>query len=240
MSKADTPANNEQTFEQQVNTAAGSMTQGEDGNYSFPEGMEVTSEVKYAATLEKRRRDTQSAYSKSQERQKVLETENEQLTNNWAQDTVSNLTAEQTEELATLKHEDPDAWRVKLNEYEEANRTSFKEKREEISTKAQTESELEKRNRLLEEFGAANPEITLNDAVIDNDLPPRYLNKLKAGESTFEEFLEDCKNYLTKGKVIADNPAPDNVSLGKTSGTSRPEASAVEKEINTSYNNETY
>jgi len=239
MSTTDTPAT-EQTFEQQVNTVAGAMVQGEDGNFSLPEDVEATPEVKFAATLEKRRRDTQSAYSKGQDELKRLATENEQLASNWAQDTVSSLTAEQTEELATLKHEDPDAWREKLNEYEEANRTSFKEKRAEISTSAQKETELDKRNRLLAEFSESNPEITLTDEVIANDLPPRYIKKLEAGESTFEEFLADCKGYLTKNKVIADNPAPDTVSLSKTSGTSLPEESAVRKDITQSYNTETY
>ena len=239
MSTTDTPAT-EQTFEQQVNTVAGAMVQGEDGNFSLPEDVEATPEVKFAATLEKRRRDTQSAYSKGQDELKRLATENEQLASNWAQDTVSSLTAEQTEELALLKHEDPDAWREKLNEYEEANRTSFKEKRAEISTSAQKETELDKRNRLLAEFSESNPEITLTDEVIANDLPPRYIKKLEAGESTFEEFLADCKGYLTKNKVIADNPAPDTVSLSKTSGTSLPEESAVRKDITQSYNTETY
>jgi len=229
-----------QTFEQKVNAVASSMTQGDDGNWIIPEDVEATEEVKYAATLEKRRRDTQAAYGKSQQERKRLETENAQLEAAWAADVTASMTEEQRDELNTLKHEDPDAWRVKLNEIEQSNGEAFKEKRAEISKKAAGETELEFRERALVEFSEANPEITLNDDVIANDLPPRYLKKLEAGECTFEEFLDDCKNYLTKGKVLkAEEPAND-ISLSKLSGGARPEESAINKEIVGSYKDELY
>lgn len=234
----DTPEN--QTFEQKVNAVASAMTQGDDGNWSIPEDVEATEEVKFAATLEKRRRDTQAAYGKSQQEQKRLQAENQQLEAAWAADVTSTLTEEQREELNTLKHEDPDAWRQKLNEIEQSNGEAFKEKRAEISKKAAGETELEFRERAMVEFQEANPEITLNDDVIANDLPPRFLKKLEAGESTFEEFLADCKNYLTKGKVIKKEDPVDDISLSKAPGGAKPEESAINKEIVSSYKDELY
>jgi hypothetical protein len=80
----------------------------------------------------------------------------------------------------------------------------------------------------------------LTDAVIADEIPPKFLKKLEKGEVTFEEFLTNCKDYLTKNKVIADNPAPDSVSLSKIPGSTRPDVNAVNNHIKTSYVNETY
>lgn len=234
----DTPES--QTFEQKVNTVASSMVQGEDGNWAIPADTEASEEVKYAATLEKRRRDTQAAYGKSQQTQKALEAENRQLTEAWSSETAALLTPEQQDELEELKTTDPDAWRAKLNEIEQSNGAAFKEKRQEISKKAQGESELAFRERALTEFSEANPEIELTDDVIANDLPPRFLKKLEAGDCTFSEFLEDCKGYLTKGKVIKGAEAPDDLSLGDAAGGSKPTEAAIERAAVSSYKNETY
>lgn len=229
-----------QTFEQKVNTVVGSMTEGDDGNWSIPEDTEITEEVRYAAGLEKRRRDTQAAYGKSQQTQKQLEAENKQLTDGWAEHVTTSMTTEQRDELDVLKGTDPDAWRTKLNEIEQANGKAFEEKRAEISTRAQSESELDYRERAMAEFSKANPDITISDAVIANDLPPRYLKKLENGDCTFGEFLADCKNYLSKGKVVVGDEAPDDVSLSKAGGGSKPTDQAVEQSAKESYKTETY
>lgn len=235
----DTPAE-KQTFEQKVNTVVDSMVQGDDGNWALPEGSEASEEVLFTATLEKRRRDTQSSYGKSQKRQKTLEAENKQLTEGWSKHATTSMTAEQRDELDTLKTTDPDAWRAKLNEIEQANNEAFEETRKEITTKASTESELEYRERAMTEFVEANPEIALTDDVIANDLPPRYLKKLEAGKCTFGEFLNDAKEYLAKGKVLKTEEIVDDISLGKASGSSTPSSKAVEAAAVASYDKETY
>lgn len=233
-----TPA--EQTFEQKVNTAVDSMTQDDKGNWQLPADSELSEEVKYTAVVEKRRRDTQSEYGRNLQTLKSTQAENDKLTTGWAADVASKLTDDQAAELTALKAEDPDAWRLKVNEYEQANGTAFKEKRATISSDAKKETELESRERVLEEFTTANPDLDLSDEVIANDLPPRYLKKLEAGESTFAEFLAEAKHYLTANKVVAGTKAPGDISLSKAAGSSTPEESAVEKNIVNSYTNETY
>jgi len=234
----DIPA--QQTFEEKVNSVASAMTQGEDGNWAIPDDIEAAEEVRYAATLEKRRRDTQAAYGKSQQEQKRLASENAKLEAEWAKDVTASVTEEQREELATLKHEDPDAWRTKLNEIEQSNTAAFKTRREEISTKAQNETEIEYRERLMSDFTEANPGLEINDDVIANDLPPRFVKKLESGEYSFSEFLEATKGYLTKGRVIKQEDSPDDLSLGKLPGGSKPEDSAVNRAATDSYKDETY
>lgn len=228
------------SFEQQVNEATSKMVQSEDGKWSFPEGLELRPEVQYAANLERRRRDTQTAFAKANQRAKALEVENSELAKGWEQDLVSKLSEEQQDELAELKVSDPDAWRQKINEVEEANRNSFKATRETISKKAQQESELERRQRLLDEFSEANPDLALTDDVIQNDIPPRFLKKLENG-GAFEDFLEDCKEYLSKGRVVGGGAqAPATPNLATSGGTSTPAPSAIEQSIKSSYKAETY
>ncbi|RKY52068.1 MAG: hypothetical protein DRP93_08800 [Candidatus Neomarinimicrobiota bacterium] len=226
------------SFKEQVNAAVDTMKQDDSGNWQLPTDSELSEEVTYAATLEKRRRDTQSEFSRGQQALKVVEAENKKLTEGWAQETK--LTTEQVAELDELKHTDPDGWRNKIDEYEGEARSRFAETRETITQEARVESETDYRTRVMAEFDEANPEISLTDEVITNDLPPRYLKSLEAGETTFDEFLVQAKDYLTKGKVMKTEPEVEELSLGKASGSSTPESRAVDEDARTSYKNETY
>ena len=53
------------SFEEKVNSAASTMVEGDDGIWTLPENNELSEEVAFAAKLEKRRRDTQSAAAKT-------------------------------------------------------------------------------------------------------------------------------------------------------------------------------
>jgi len=235
----DTPAQ-QPSIEEQVNALTDSMVQNEEGKWNFAEGVDASPELLFAANAERRRRDTQASFSRSQQAMKALETENAQLTEGWAGDVASALTPEQREELDALKHEDPDAWRQKLNQYESDNRTSFSEKTSGIKAKVQQETELEGRTRLLDEHNAANPDFALTDDVIENDLPPRFTKQLEKGEITFAEFIAKSAEFLGKPKVVKGDPAPDDVSLSKAPGGSTPADDAVNKSVQESYKDETY
>ena len=174
------------TFEEQVNTAINSMTEVE-GKQVFAEG--VTDDVKFAANAVRRQKDTQAAYTKNQQELKALTSENEQLASSWAQDVTKTLTVEQQSDLEELKHSNPEAWREKVNAYEQENATTVQTKHSEIKKKVNEESELDRRTRVLEEFNTNNPTIALTDDVIENDVPPRFSKQLEAGEITFEEFI---------------------------------------------------
>jgi hypothetical protein len=236
----DTPAG-EQTFEQKVNAIVSKASLSDDGTLVLPEDMQLDEPTRFAVTLEKRRRDTQSAYSQTQARVKTLEAENKHLADAWKADAGTKLTKEQRDDLEELKHSDPDAWRTRLNEIEQENANSFTTRKTEISQKASQETELEQRQRLLEEFTTANEGLVLNDQVIEDEIPPKFIKQLEKGEVDFETFLNNCKNFLTAGKVLAqpDNDV-DDVSLGKMPGGSRPSASAVDGAVKDSYKTEVY
>ena len=226
-------------FQEKVNEVASAMTQDDKGTWVIPEGVEASEEVRFAANLEKRRRDTQSAYTKQQAQVKQLEVERDRFAQGWEADFSKNLDTNQQAELEELKATDPDAWRYKLNEYEQDARTQFQEKKQEISTAAQRETETEQRARQLKEWQEANPGLTLTDDTLANDIPPRITRELEEGKVSFNEFLANCATYLNKGKVVkgTGDKAQSHGSLSSVSGGSAPAGDAVAAAVSNDYKN---
>lgn len=230
-----------ETFEDKVNAAAAAATIDTDsGKRIFPEG--TPEEVEYAANAELRRRDTQSSYTKTQQTLKQTEAELKTVKKFSKPIPKVELTEEQREELDDLKLSNPEAWRVKINALEnEAILKAEKEHKENLQ-EALTANELERRKSILETFNNDNPNlVNLTDDVIDNDVPPRYKQRLEAGEITFEQFLEDVKTYLSQGKVVQkDNLENGQPNLSNVGGSSKPGQQAVEMDDTTTYETEIY
>tara|TARA_R110002153_G_scaffold268174_2_gene432768 strand:+ start:1962 stop:2657 length:696 start_codon:yes stop_codon:yes gene_type:complete len=222
----------------QVNEAIASRTEVE-GKMVFAEDLDPM--LHYAANAELRRRDTQSSYTKTQQQNLALTSENTQLADSWATEVSKTLTVTQQEELEELKHTDQEAWREKINKYEGENASRVKEKHSQIKEKAGKETELQQRERHLAEYNEANPDYVLTDDVIDNDLPPRITKKFEDGKITFDEFIAEAHKYLSAGKVISKgDPAPNEPDLSKTGGGSKPTDQAVDADIKQSYKKEIF
>lgn len=222
----------------QVNEAIAGRTEVE-GKMVFAEDLDPM--LKYAANAELRRRDTQSSYTKTQQENLALTSENSQLADSWATEVSKTLTTEQQQELEELAHTDKEAWREKINKYETANASRVKEKHTEIKKKAGKETEVQQRERHLEEYNKANPDYALTDDVIDNDLPPRITKKLEEGKITFDEFIQEAHKYLSAGKVISKgDKAPNEPDLSKSGGNSKPTDQAVDGDIKESYKKEIF
>ena len=223
---------NSPSIEEQVNNVVAQF--GEDGK--LPADLDVDPAIKFAAVAEKRRRDTQSAYTKTNQEAKRLAAENAELAKSWEQDATSTLSVSEQTELEELKSQDPDAWRTRINEIETNKKAAFGTKRAEIADKASELTELELREQQLNAYNEANPEHQLTDDVIENDIPPRITKQLASGEITFDDFLAKCQTFMTKGKVIksttpdlVDDPNLDSVPGGKMpSEESRLKHDAVE------------
>lgn len=224
-------------LQDKVNTLVNKMVQSEDGKWSLPkEELEGLDEALiFAVTAERRYRDTQSSYTKAQQKLKQQESVAEAL-----QERILNsdlvLSDEQQKELNTLRKENPEAWRAKLDEYEAKAKSSLKEELAEIAREAGTKTELEIRKEQMEAWSASTG-ITLNDDIVQNDVPPRIVKKLEKGEITFEEFLEEVGEFLGKPKVIAGTEDSDeeDKSLTKVAGGATPSASAEEKDLVLTY-----
>lgn len=243
MADEKTPGDEAQTFEQKVNSIVDQFQVGEDGKASLPEDVaqDLDQATLYAVTAEKRRRDTQAAFTRNQQELKRSNAENERLRNRWKADAVKNLSDEQREELDDLKHSDPDAWRAKLNEIEQNASTAFDEQLQTISDEVHNETELERRARVLDEFQSSNPGIVLNDEVIENDIPPRFTKQLENGEVSFEEFLDKCKKFLSEGRVLETPPkGEEQPTLHDLGGGSAPREEDVAAAAKSSYKNEVF
>jgi hypothetical protein len=229
------------TFEEEVNEIVANSTVDEEGNLQLPEGTEANEQVIYAAKLEKRHRDTQSSYTKSQQRNKQLEAENSKLAESWEVDAIESLTSSQKSKLEELKSQDPDAYVKKISEIRDEAKVTFKEKREKLTKEVSDLSELEVRQAELDAYNAYNPKAQITQESIDNDVPPRVVKQLKEGKITFTEFLETAKKYLTTGKAVKKGEKiEDEPDLNKSSGSDSPSGEALKNQSSKDYTKEIY
>ena len=224
------------TYAEQVN----SLVAQADEHGNLPEGVEADEGLQFAVSSELRRRNTQSEFTRGQQTIKTLQAENSALADNWQKDAVSNLSAMDKAELDELKTQDPDAWRTKITELEEANKAAFNEKRNSIKTEATQLTELEQREAELAAFNEANPDFALTDDVLANDVPPRLTNQLKNGDITFSDFLETVKKYVDTPKAIQKTEAPNEPNFAGARGGQEPSEEAVKAQNSDDYKNELY
>lgn len=230
----------QKSFTQTVNEVAGALTYNKEKNvYDFPEG-EFPEEVKIAVLAEKRRRDTESKYSKSRHRLKAVENENAELRKRLAKSVQVSLSPDEQQELNTLKYEDPDAWRVRMNELEFAAQSKLNEDLTSISSTSTQQAETERRAQVLEEFKNTHDGFEFTDEMLQNDIPPRITKKLEQGEISFEDFLDKSYAYLQKGKVFDTKSLETQPNLGKVGGGSTPSEDAMSKDIVGSYTDDIY
>lgn len=235
--ETDIPA--EQTFEAKVNDLVGKLTKDENDKWTLPE--EVDEPTRFAVMAERRRRDTQASFTQAQQKLKAFETENNILADMLEKELASVITDEQKDELDDLKHTDPEKWRVRLNELEVDRKNQLATKRQQVREQVEKESELERRTRLLAEFNETNPEIQLTDDVIEEELPPKFAKQLERGEITFEQFLDNARTFLSKGKTIAPvETPPASPTLAKVGGSHKPSEQARTVDSTESYRRETY
>ena len=228
------------SFADRVDTIVAGMTQSDDGKWQMPEGDHDESVV-YAANAERRRRDTQSAYTKTTQQLSVIKAERDGLAKDFESNYVESLPRATQIELEELKSTDADAWHQRMVDIKAERATEFSDKRKAITDKAKTESEGEYRKRALQEFTDANPTLALTDDVIQNDVPPRITKKLESGSISFGDYLLEVKNYLTAGKVIGkgDTPKP-GINLSEVPGGDHADPEAQRKAIKSTYNDEIF
>ena len=230
------------SFADKVNDAVKAITINDKGEYQLPD--DLPDDVKFAATAEKRRRDTQADLSRGRQEANALKAEKAALLKKLTHETPVVLSADQQEELEELKFSDPDAWRKKLNEYETTARNKriaeIDEELKQVSAGTLETEELERRKEVLELFKAENEGFDINDDILANDIPPRISKKLETGKISFEQFLVECRDYLKTGKVIKQDDTMDQPNLSKVGGSGKPDQNALKEDIVLSYKNETY
>jgi len=229
------------TFEEEVNEIVANSTVGEDGNLQLPEGIEASEQVLFAAKLEKRHRDTQSSYTKSQQAVKRLQAQNSKLAESWEADAMESLTLTQRTKLDELKVQDPDAYIAEISVIKEQSKATFDKKKEDLLAEANEMTELEVRQSQLDAYNEANPEAIISDKSIEDDVPPRIVKKLEKGEITFEDFLLEAKKYLTTGKSIKkEKGVEEEPDLSKANGSDSPSYSSQLAKNSNDYSKEIF
>jgi len=218
------------TFATQVNDVVSNMTQQPDGTWALPEG-EHSEEIKFAASSEKRRRDTQSSYTKTQQENVRLTGERDAFKDKLAEAPKVTLTAEQTEELETLKHSDPDAWKRKVDGYQEQAKVKLNEEFQEVTATVGKQTESQRRKTVLDAYNSEYPDHAINDDVLENDIPPRITKKLESGKISFDEFLVEANTYLRTPKAINSAKIEVQPNLGNIAGSHTPAKGAIEGDI---------
>ena len=229
------------TFEEEVNEIVANSTVDENGNLQLPEGTQASEQVLYAAKLEKRHRDTQGSYTKSQQQLKALKAENAKLAENWESDAVNSLTSKEQSKLDELKVQDPDAYIAEIAVIKDNAKVKFKEKKDALTKEINEMSELEVRESQLAAYNQANLDAQITDDSINSDVPPRIVKKLEKGEISFEEFLSEAKKYLTTGKKVKlDDKIEDEPDLNKSGGSDAPTDKALNSKSSSDYSKEVF
>jgi len=237
VSQSTPAAKSPDTFAQKVNEVAKQLTQGEDGNWKLPENVEADEGVLFAATLEKRRRDTESALGRTRQKLKTEEGLRTKLEQRVTSQVQLNLTPEQAEELDDLRVNDVDSWRVRMNELEEEAKASIREELGQDRSSVSQEAELERRETVLKSFNEEHPDVPITDEVLANDIPPRISQKLKEGKITFEDFLQEAYEFIKAPKKIKDTTVDidSDPSLSDVGGSANPDPKAVEAQDKDDY-----
>ena len=231
--------------------AAGAGNPTEQPNAQVPAGTpeEDENSVEYwkkqAEVAEQRRRDTQSSYTKNQQALKAAEAKVEALSNQLNQTSVFQYIApEVVEELEELKLQDPDKWRERANQVEQEALAKAREEvanlTKEVGSKAESEYELDRRVKVLDDFNKEHPDFEITDDLIKNEIPPRIVNKMETGEVTFEGFLEEVYQYVTAGKKVKDVQTPNNPNLSTVGGGNMPSKEGMAKNFTDNYANLTF
>lgn len=201
------------------------------GNPEQPKVVDATAKPDgNAVDYEKRFKDTQGAYTKSQQELKAAQAK---------LDALEKLTTPKVEldeaakaELDELKYSDPDSWRNRMNGLEVEAQNKHRNTLDEASKQAMAQAEMGRRTQVLEDFSKNHPNLVINDEVIKYDVPPRITNKLESGEVTFEQYLDDVAQYLTAPKVVgSSNTTTGQPNLGQTGGGDTPTDGAIKKDI---------
>ena len=196
------------------------------------------SESQQSVDFEKRFKDTQSAYTKSQQALKAANAKLailEQLTQPQIE-----LDAATQKELDDLKFSDPDAWRAKMNNLELEAKRKHQTVLSEAEKQAAYQAELDRRAQVLEEYNASHPTMPITDEVIQYDVPARITKRLESGEITFDEYLQEVHNFIYTPKTVGTpNKTLGQPNLGNLGGGNTPGENSGSKDFVDNYKNMT-
>lgn len=238
--------NAQDSLEQKVTAIISQSTyDAETNKVSLPDKLKDTlnADILYAITLEHRRRNTQSSYTKNQQKTKALEAENSKLAELVSGVSKVEIPKEDLDRLDALMYEDPQKWRKELDIVEKKAIGETKAKIAELTSEAKDAAEvsfeLNRREQVLSLFNES-AELQITEELIANEVPPRITKKLAEGKVTFEEFLDEVAIYVGKGKVIKNEDILDQPNMGDLGGSKTPDNTKSDKGLAEKYKADLY
>lgn len=184
----------------------------ENGKVVIPENTPVF--VATALKVEQRRRNANSAYSKSEAERLKLKSENEALRAGMADVAKpAGFSAVQQEELDELKFSDVDAYYERRQAFEKANKGAASEVVADAITAAGRTAEVnynqqvakgrdEAVNDMLTRHNVENPETPISKEMLELDIPPALMNRYTSGELGGPGFLKEVSKFLYADRVV--------------------------------------
>lgn len=194
---------------------------------------------KEASAAEERRRNTQSSYTKGQQRIKALEAEIAILREEASK--AVGLKIASNDALEELKHTDPEAWYRERLKLENQHMQDFQSRINEESKKATQAEMLTQRMQYLEDFNKANPDANLTDEFLSLDIPQRLRVELEQ-TGDFESFVNKAYEWKRSGKVVGSSVAApaSQPNLGNIGGANAPDTKSQANDLLERFKNMTF
>lgn len=237
--QADKGTEQTKSVQDQVNDIVTGITTDDKGKLVMPEG-DFDETLEYAAKTEHRRRGTEGAYAHEKTLRKTAESVAQGLEDQIGKQAQFKPSAKQQEELEELLETDPEAWRVKLNEYETEAQLNAREGLSKIKEDAISTVLIKERTEQLNAFNTLHPDANLTPELIAQSVPKMHLDKLENGKMTYAEFLGVANTYVTSGAAV-DTDNPDKpIDLSDAPGSSEPGEEDINKQGDIDYDKTIY
>lgn len=212
------------TFGDSVDALVKTIERDDKGKLVFNE--DTSEELKYAVRSKIRQSDTYSEFQKGHQDNIKLTARNKELHKKLEENTKVNFTKEQTDNMESVKFDDPDKYRVLYNAYEKENLAAQSVEMEtllgDVEKKAFIENEIDNKIKILEAF-CERENVNLTPEIMDNDVPKRFLNDYESGKYSFEALLYKSVDWLNSQKVVTSGAeVPGIANLSKVGGSENP------------------
>lgn len=217
----------------------------EKGKVVIPEG--TPDFVVTALNTEKRRRDVNSSFGKSQTDNNRLTAENDALKAEMAKLVKpEGFSVEQAAELETLRYSDVDAWYEKKREFETKNSKVVSSVVDEAISAAKatatvqvdqqaTVSRDEAIAAMLTAHNAANPEHPITTDMLALNVPPILVKQFASGDLDAPGFMAQVSKFIYADRVVKKEATLDQPNLSKAAHSQAPSDSAKTQSMESLY-----
>lgn len=174
--------------------------------------------------FEKRYKDTQAAYTRSQQEGKAKDAVIAKLQEQIAKTPV--FTQQQQDELSELRDTDVDAYAMRLQEFTQEHQKRVAKEIEQFTSQAaesvQEEVKAQSLKQAVEMFNQSHPDKVISEDNLANDVPPRLTKQLEEGSVSYEEFVDKASKFINHEYATANPETMNQPNLNDQPGSNTP------------------